>query len=283
MIKKRLFYVWVLLLFALNVKAQNCVPDTIVMDAFLEGRLDVFPRPGTTFDNSLLNGGCVGEDYVTTFTFAVPDTITMLTSGDPSIIIDSVRYLRIDSMVGLPPGTMYECEPDDCIFANTIGCVSIIGQPSEAGIFSPLMLTTIELEIESEVVSLPVNIPYSTDIVTEDAFMGFYYIDICQEDMCNSCTVGVNDALENTINIQQNIPNPFHENTNIIIHSKESDTFDFRVVNMMGKVIHNEQIYLFSGENNISFDGSKLPSGVYFYSIGKNGNYTSKRMAISRM
>jgi len=284
--KKRLFYACFLLSFVLNVKAQNCEPD-ISIDADLYNGLSVSPEPDTSFGNFPLPMGCIGEDYSTTFTFVVPDTVFRPSPSVSGLWPYQIEYLRIDSITGLPSGTTYLCEPDSCIFVNTIACVSIVGNPNETGIFFPIIHITSFIDVFwfPNFFMIEDNIPL--DPVTNTLFLhlnGEYRINICPENMCNSCTiVGVNDALENLVNIQQNIPNPFHENTNIIIHSKQSDTFDFRVVNMMGKIIHNEQIYLFSGENNISFDGSKFPSGVYFYSIGKNGNYTSKKMVISRM
>lgn len=103
-------------------------------------------------------------------------------------------------------------------------------------------------------------------------YEGNYQIDICPGE--------ISEIFEGKIDIQQNAPNPFHRNTDIIVRSKEEGTSIFRVSNMFGEVIHTEQIYLISGENNISFDGSKFPYGVYFYSVGKNGNYTSKKMII---
>jgi len=205
----------------------------------------------------------------------------ILASQGPNIdpLITRIDYWKIDSITGLPPGTMYVCEPDNCIFEDTTGCVSITGQPTVAGTFFPIIHTMVRAPTVLGTVSIPVNLPtLPSDI---GGFEGAYQIDICSDKMCGSCIVGVNDTPKRTLNIQQNSPNPFWRNTNIIIHSKESDTFDFHVVNMMGKIIHNEQVYLFLGENNILFNGSKFPSGMYFYSIGKNGNYTFKKMMIS--
>jgi len=280
MMKKRLFHTWILVLFILNIKAQNCVPDSILIDAFLEGMPGIFPRSDGTLGDSLLNSGCLGEEYTTTFTFAVPGQLD--SPINYWLVFDVIEYWKIDSITGLPPGTAYVCEPDNCVFIDTIGCVSVVGQPDEVGTFFPRIHTSLALESGADTFEIQVNIPSLPDDIF-DVYTGTYQIDICSGDTCNACVVGVNDVLENIVNIQQNIPNPFQQNTNIIIHSKKSDTFDFYVVNTLGEIIHNEQIYLFSGENNTPFDGSKFPAGVYFYSIGKNGNYTSKKMIISRM
>jgi len=284
MMKKRLFYSWILLSFALNVKAQNCEPDFSI-NADMYSGLRVSPEPDTSFGNFPLPMGCIGEDYSATFTFVVPDTVPIPSPFADGLWPFEIGYLSIDSVVGLPPGTTYLCEPDSCIFVNTTACVSIVGHPNEAGLFYPVIHITAFINAfwipESYIFkeSIPSDPENDTNLLWT---FGDYSINICPENMCNSCTVGVDDVLENTVSLQQNTPNPFRRNTNIIIHSKESDTFDFRVVNMLGKVIYSEQIYLFSGENNISFDGSQLPTGVYFYSIGKNENYTSKKMVISR-
>lgn len=282
--KKQLYYTCLLLFFVLNLKAQNCEPDSSI-DANVYSGWQISPEPDTSFGNFPLPMGCIGEDYSTTFTFVVSDTVL-----PPDPFIDGlwpfeIRYLRIDSVVGLPPGVTYLCEPDSCIFVNTIACLSIIGNPVEAGVFFPVIHATYLIDAFwiPKIYSFKNTIPYDPENSTEYwSLNGEYRIHICPETLCNSCTVDVNDALKNIVSIQQNNPNPFRQNTNIVIHSKESNTFDFRVINMVGEIVYNEQIYLISGENNISFDGNKLSSGVYFYSIGKDGNYSSKKMIVSR-
>ncbi|MFA3784198.1 T9SS type A sorting domain-containing protein [Melioribacteraceae bacterium 4301-Me] len=68
--------------------------------------------------------------------------------------------------------------------------------------------------------------------------------------------------------IDQNYPNPFNPVTTIIIDIIEPTDIKITVYDLVGKEI--EELYsgyLQSGKYNFTFDGSKLPSGIYFYEV----------------
>jgi hypothetical protein len=68
--------------------------------------------------------------------------------------------------------------------------------------------------------------------------------------------------------LYQNYPNPFNPSTNIKFQIKDSRFVNLKVYNILGKEIAtliNEKLK--PGEYEVSFDGSGLASGIYFYKL----------------
>lgn len=80
--------------------------------------------------------------------------------------------------------------------------------------------------------------------------------------------------------LQQNFPNPFNPVTNIKFSIKNESYTTLKVYNSIGKVVTelvNKK--LTQGEYSISFDGSKLTSGIYFYEL-RAGDYSDTKKMI---
>jgi hypothetical protein len=79
--------------------------------------------------------------------------------------------------------------------------------------------------------------------------------------------------------LYQNYPNPFNPSTKIkfnIASNVRSQTANVKLIiyDIIGreiKILVNEQLQ--PGTYEVTFDGSALPSGVYFYKL-ETGNYT---------
>jgi len=67
-----------------------------------------------------------------------------------------------------------------------------------------------------------------------------------------------------------------------IIIEEEVSTFEFKVYNIIGKLMHEEELTLSTGNNTVTFNGSKLHSGMYFYSIGQGNDRVTRRMVVHR-
>ena len=79
--------------------------------------------------------------------------------------------------------------------------------------------------------------------------------------------------------LQQNYPNPFNPTTVISYQLPEDGFVDLRVYDVLGKEVAtlvNE--YKSAGYYTVSFDASKLTSGVYISTIDVNGFVQSKKM-----
>lgn len=99
-----------------------------------------------------------------------------------------------------------------------------------------------------------------------------------------SKTIGIN-TISNSIpaifSLHQNYPNPFNPTTNIKYEISKSGNVTLKIFNVLGKEIatpvnqkQNPGIY------EVTFDGSNLSGGVYFYKLESNGFSETKKMII---
>ncbi len=82
-------------------------------------------------------------------------------------------------------------------------------------------------------------------------------------------------------NLYQNYPNPFNPITNISFDVPRDEFVSLKIYDILGKevaVLVNEQIK--AGNYKLQFDGSKLSSGTYFYSLETPSFREVKRMTL---
>ena len=77
------------------------------------------------------------------------------------------------------------------------------------------------------------------------------------------------------------MPNPFHNLTSFTLNLVKASNVTISVYNMLGQKIYdkNEGV-LGAGEHNLTFDGSKLNAGIYFYSVKAGDKEVSRKMII---
>jgi hypothetical protein len=78
-----------------------------------------------------------------------------------------------------------------------------------------------------------------------------------------------------------NYPNPFNPTTKIKYSIPESGLVVIKIYDMLGKeiaVLVNDKKS--AGQHEVTFDGSSLPSGIYFYSINYNKQILSGKMML---
>jgi len=79
----------------------------------------------------------------------------------------------------------------------------------------------------------------------------------------------------------RNYPNPFNPTTKIKYNIPESGLVVIKVYDMLGKeiaVLVNDKKP--NGHHEVTFDGSSLPSGIYFYSINYNKQILTDKMIL---
>lgn len=85
--------------------------------------------------------------------------------------------------------------------------------------------------------------------------------------------VGVKEVAENIDFVSQNYPNPFSNSTNIVISLNKSSDVAVTVTNLLGQQVSAMSYGTMGiGNHNVAIDGSKLTSGIYFYTV-KAGEY----------
>jgi hypothetical protein len=83
--------------------------------------------------------------------------------------------------------------------------------------------------------------------------------------------------------LENNFPNPFNPQTKIKFHLPERSLVKLKVFDLLGKEIKtlvNEEKD--TGYHEIVFDGSELPSGVYFYTLQTPKFSQTKKMVLLR-
>ena len=89
----------------------------------------------------------------------------------------------------------------------------------------------------------------------------------------------ISEYIPSTYNLKQNYPNPFNPSTNIMYQVKNAGTVKISVFDIQGKEIEtlvNEKQS--PGTYEVTFDGSKYTSGVYFYKITTGEYSETKKM-----
>lgn len=271
--KKLLLATLIFTLIGFAVQAQNCMPNPMLADT----TAGVYPLPDSVGSPvSSLATGCVGSLYEQLFTAVVPDSISAPLAGN--IITVALVSVEVLDITGLPDGVTYACEPADCIFTTTTspGCVSFSGTPTAAGTFKPVVST----EVVTSLLTLPVNFPSQVGDALE-IYPGEYVVNILETSDASCMTDNVN-TVNDILGVSQNVPNPFSGITNITVDSRASGQFDFKVYSLIGEMVHSESFNLSLGENILTFDGTRLESGMYFYSIGQGADVVTKRMVVGQ-
>lgn len=87
----------------------------------------------------------------------------------------------------------------------------------------------------------------------------------------------VDTGLPTSFDLKQNYPNPFNPTTKIAFDLPQASNVELNVYDMLGRkvaTVVNERMN--AGQHNVSFDASRLASGMYIYRISA-GSFTSTR------
>ena len=100
-----------------------------------------------------------------------------------------------------------------------------------------------------------------------------------RNELSSAVNVDVNFAVREYA-LEQNYPNPFNPSTTIKFAMPKAGKVTLKVYNSIGKEVATlVDEYKESGAHQVSFDASKLPSGVYIYKFNA-GEFTSARKLI---
>ena len=104
---------------------------------------------------------------------------------------------------------------------------------------------------------------------------------LLRKDTATSNIYTVQENVLNNFILYQNFPNPFNPSTTISYYVPVQSKISISVFNISGK----EVIKLFDGISNegsysVRFDGTVVPSGIYFYKLSTPGNVIVKKMII---
>jgi len=93
--------------------------------------------------------------------------------------------------------------------------------------------------------------------------------------------ITINNAVANTYSLSQNFPNPFNPTTSINFSIPKDGLVKLIVFDVLGKevatLLNKEQT---AGNYQVTFDASKLTSGIYFYKLTSGDFIDVKKMLL---
>jgi hypothetical protein len=242
----------------------------------------ICPDSATGIPSSVL-----GSPYSTSISIKIPASYTYM--GTPYNLTHlGVTEVKIDTATTTTPGTYYPLSVIGLSYSgngtNTPSggasgisgytmnnfsywpapgnaCVVVSGTPTKAGTFPIKILSYVRVNIGIFAwLAAPDNTDYR---------------------MVVAPTAGIEELDLNKFAVKQNVPNPFNYKSEIIFSSLTSTDVDFKIYNMLGKVVISKTVKAEKGSNTIPVDASTLSPGIYVYAL-KNGDKTiTKRMIVS--
>jgi hypothetical protein len=269
--KQFLLGCFLILLAAPSFSQVDCMADS----TFVDSMAGVYPLPYDLITNpegGIPDSACLNKYYEFSFTAVVNDTLTL---GSQVFVLDSLVLPTDDAVTGMPEGFNFACNPPDCVFEqNSIGCVILYGKATNSADLGDNLLS-ISGTLWSQGFPIPLTFPNPL------LFPGTYSLYVHEEDYPN-CLV-INDTEEQALPLEgiRNYPNPFQGTTTIELNSTTADDYTFRVMDLFGKVVHQEQVNFQEGTNRMTFDAANFANGVYLYSFSNEKGNVTKKMVIS--
>lgn len=230
------------------------------------------PLLGESFDQAVLNVA-----YSDVIHIKVPTSAADIDPTFPAAApIDSVALVGVN-LVDLNNANTYTVQEiglsivcnnnddsvDPCTFyGGTQYCASLEGTPTVAG----------EFQLIIDVIG------YSTIfgiVVPQEVSFDQYNFSVLDPN-------SVEDQIAFALGMEQNSPNPFSKNTSIAYTLPTNESFSFKVTNLLGEVVFNENIIGQRGAGVINFNGANLQAGIYLYSIETSKGVLTKRLIINR-
>ncbi len=262
---------FLILAFAAQLRAQNCTP----ISPFPDSAIAIPPSwsPARPL-GGIQDTACIGQPFQFTLSIKCPSTIPAL----PGVQITSIAIPANNGVTNLPAGLSYVCNPPNCVFPrDSVRCIRIFGTPTNPADVGQKDLT-LSLTINTPAGQFT-NIPYPNALLDPG---GHYYLHV-KPAGSSGCQPSANQEVYSPILSMGSFPNPTTGLTQILLQSAESGWFDFRVTDLSGKLVHRRRVQIFSGENQISFDASNLPAGMYLYAFSNgSGAVRTEKLVISR-
>ncbi len=131
----------------------------------------------------------------------------------------------------------------------------------------------------------PLKIYYFTDEILNENEVAFYRVRQINKDgsEVTSAEVKIGNSGIAEFSLSQNYPNPFNPVTNIYVTVVVPAKFEVKVYDLVGNVVdHLFKGYLPQGLHTFEFDGSSLPSGIYFYEVLSPKAQVVKKMILAK-
>jgi hypothetical protein len=273
---KKIYFVIISVLFIQFALAQ--VPTCSLDPTFIaSNKKGVWPDSTVNFSH-----GDIGVPYVQNITVKVPkDTV----QSSLKFCFNRVVLVTPSTTANynLPPGLMFGSStstvsngtvngaPSFSFAGNANNCLSIYGTPTTNGSYTLMLQTSTYATYTAGTCA---NTPNASAGINLNTTVLDYYV-------INIGPVGIKEIV-NAKNFElRNVPNPFNGKTAIKFNVHDESYITLKVRDVLGKTILTDSFKTKFGENSYEFDGSKLPQGLYFYSISYKNYSETKRMIIA--
>ena len=95
---------------------------------------------------------------------------------------------------------------------------------------------------------------------------------------------GINDPVENVTalsSVSQNFPNPFNNQTNVMVSLSEATSLSLEVYSLTGQIVSARDYgFMTTGSHTLTINGADLTAGVYFYTITAGENKITRKMIV---
>ena len=222
----------------------QCVPDTVnCKDTGNPGQICPRFLPEVT----------VNVPYDEVITVLAPSNFVI---GDDTI---DLEYITVDSVLNLPNGIDYFANADK-FYPDSAYCIQIVGTPTQSGEFPLTIYITPFVFLEGIGVISGGQIMDDTSVV-----------------MTVQEPSGINPYPVHEFSVLPNVPNPFSVSTRLGFCTPTDEKVGLRVYNILGKMVHEEEMGAPPGEHFFLFDGTGLLPGTYFYKVTTPSSfYTGK-------
>jgi hypothetical protein len=100
---------------------------------------------------------------------------------------------------------------------------------------------------------------------------------------CNiPISIGIANHAANGFTLEQNIPNPAKNNTQIEYNISSDGQVIFTLYNITGQILYAEKNDAASGKNKIELNTANLTNGVYYYAMEYKGERLVRKMTIQK-
>lgn len=81
--------------------------------------------------------------------------------------------------------------------------------------------------------------------------------------------------------VAQNQPNPFSQETNVMIYMRSGSELSYTITDATGKIVDTRNLgYKNAGNHDITISGNDLTTGVYFYTLTTKDSEVTKKMQV---
>lgn len=110
------------------------------------------------------------------------------------------------------------------------------------------------------------------------------FIDRSNGEILNSQSVGISTTVSTDDIINNDLaavsPNPFNQLTNITLNLEQAEELTLTVIDAMGREVSSTNYGQRSGKVNLTFDGSELPNGTYYFQLRAGKNIVNKKVIL---